>query len=132
MAGRWDKDATETKVYSSLGVQDVPSAANYVLECLVIPQTVEYETVNLNGTVGTGTTKAKPYVHVQYVMENETFDAYYNLAALFGADGTTGNTSVTLSEAYQNTLNIIFDPAGIEFSTSTTAWSNGSSSTTIE
>ena len=128
MDTRWSKSSTTNK-YTSLAVDEVsyvPSGATYVLECLVIPQTVEYEAVNLDGTG----TKTKPYVHVQYVMQGETFNAYYNLAALFGADGTD-KTSVNLSEAQQNTLNIIFNPAGIEFSTSTTAWTSGTGSTTI-
>ena len=145
LASRWATVASGTveAEYKNYDVTnyEITTNANYILECLLIPQAAAYENVALDGTVttvtpadtegGTPTTTTSPissatapYIHIQYKIDNETFDAYYNLAALFGADGTTGKTSATFSEAYQNTLNITISPVGIEFSTSGCAWTS--------
>ena len=136
MDSRWVKDTSVKTDYVSTTSVNVPygTTGTYVLEALVIPQTVKYEALGLDGTGD----KTEPYVHVQYQMGTapnvETYNAYYNLAALFGADGTT-KTSVELSEACLNTLHFIFNPSGIVFSTTTTSWGPGNTNgagTTIE
>lgn len=58
-------------------------------------------------------------------MENgytESFEAYFNLAAAFGA--TDGNDEVCFNEGWQNTLNIIIDASKISFSADVYEWDN--------
>ena len=132
---RWTTAGT-SEVYTSIG-GTVPTTAQYALECLLIPQTVSYEEVPLAGLQS----YTAPYICVDYKIANctdnsgvatyESYKAYYNLAALFGARTTDDRTTpeneaeVTFSEACQSTLNIIFAPAGIQFSTSYTDWASG-------
>lgn len=132
---RWATSETSVN-YTSIG-GTVPSTPQYALECLLIPQTVAYEEVSLAGK----DRYSAPYICVDYKIANgtdnsgvttyELYKAYYNLAALFGASSTddqntdANETIVTFSEACQNTLNITFAPAGIQFSTSYTDWASG-------
>lgn len=134
---RWTSASTNSyngyKVSSDAGIT-VPATPSYILECLLIPQIAEYQSVALAGE--NSYNEKAPYIHVQYKIDSEIFDAYYNLAALFGAtsdDGQTTNVKeneVTFSEAHQSTLNITFSPQGIEFSTTTTGW--GAENTTTD
>lgn len=126
---RWTSASTDTyngyKVSSDAGIT-VPTTASYILECLLIPQIAKYQFVALAGE--NSYNEQAPYIHVQYTIDSEIFDAYYNLAALFGAtldDKETAEQNeneVTFSEAYQSTLNITFSPQGITFTTATTDW----------
>lgn len=129
---RWVTDQTTVQYTSIDGT--VTTTAQYVLECLLIPQAVSYEEVALAGE----DSYSHPYICVDYKIENgtdqsgqptyEEFKAFYNLAALFGAEETDNQnttedeTMVTFSEACQSTLNITFNPTGIVFSTTTTNW----------
>ena len=134
---RWSSSATTAyngyKVASNTGIT-VPTTASYILECLLIPQIAKYQSVALAGE--NSYDENAPYIHVQYMIDSEIFDAYYNLAALFGATSDDTNTNdkkeneVTFSEACQSTLNITFNPTGIEFSTTTTNW--GAENTTTD
>ena len=53
----------------------------------------------------------------------EEFTAYFNLAAAFGMDGTTGKTAIAFNEGWQNTLNITIQPAEIQFCAKVAEWS---------
>lgn len=126
---RWTSASTNVysgyKVSSDAGII-VPTTASYILECLLIPQIAEYQSVALAGE--NSYNEKAPYIHVQYTIDSEIFDAYYNLAALFGATSDNNQTTekkeneVTFNEAHQSTLNITFSPQGITFSTTTTDW----------
>ena len=125
---RWTLAETSL-VYNSLKEEVLTVAgteAEYMLQSLVIPQTVAYEDVALDGR-GLTTTSA-PYICITYTIADgdkseEQFVAYYNLAAVFGA--TEG--AVAFNEGWQNTLKITIKPAAIEFSANTAVWADGTS-----
>lgn len=79
----------------------------YILQSLVIPQTVKFETVSKDGKVGGNKVGAsnKPYIKVAYRIgtgdTQEKFVAYYNLA-----DAFSKSDSLNFNEGWQYTLNI--------------------------
>ncbi|MDO4824000.1 MAG: hypothetical protein Q4A08_07530 [Bacteroidales bacterium] len=94
-AGRWNNqstaytfgptfntsdDAIETNPYwSGTPTNVITTSYNYFYQGLVIPQTVGYESINLNGS----STETKPYLYIKYSIDGEYFEAYYNLASTF-------------------------------------------------
>lgn len=109
----------------------------YVLQSLVIPQKIAFQAVERSGKVkysSSGTEQEReltlndaPYIKLKYTIsvENgytESFEAYFNLAAAFGATDTT--TDVCFNEGWQNTLNIIIDASKISFSADVYWWDN--------
>lgn len=74
------------------------------------------------------TTDPKPYFYIKYTINNEEFEAYYNLAAAFGATVSDGNdqngdeTKIAFNEGWQNTLNIVINPTAIEFTADVADW----------
>ena len=95
--------------------------ANYVVEALIIPQTAGVEAIELDGS----TTETEPYIAISYSVYNSTettpedFVAYYNLATLFGKNGTQ---TLAFNEGWQNTLNITIEPGLISFDAKVAAW----------
>ena len=65
---------------------------------------------------------SKPYFVLIYTIGNEEFKAYYNLANAFGMDGTSNKTKIAFNEGWQNTLNILLNPAKIEFDADIYEW----------
>ena len=57
-------------------------AYKYVCQSLVIPQQVEYEAINLDGTSAT----TKPYINVQFKIDGQPYSYFYNLAAVFSPE----------------------------------------------
>ena len=51
----------------------------------------------------------------------ETFKAFFNLAAAFGADATN-NTTIAFNEGWQNTLHITIDATQITFTPDVYRW----------
>ena len=145
---RWSvTDYSANKInYESLEEEELHEAssttpAEYMLQSLVIPQTVAYEPIALDGT-GIANATA-PYICITYTIadgytndsgdfvttSSEQFVAYYNLAAAFGLRPTTNNDgSVTpasplaFNEGWQNTLNITLQPGAISFSANVATW----------
>jgi hypothetical protein len=95
--------------------------ANYVVEALIIPQTAGVEAIELDGS----TDETKPYIAISYSVYNSTettheeFVAYYNLATLFGKNGSQ---TLAFNEGWQNTLNITIEPGLISFDAKVAAW----------
>ncbi len=89
---------------------------NYVIQSLVIPQEVDYQSVKTDGSNLGASPEA--YLEIIYNINRETFKAYYNLAAVFGASAG----SIPFNEGYQNTLTITIDPAAISFNSSVASW----------
>ena len=107
---RWSALGTQ---YTLSSIQDyvVTNSAAYVLQSLVIPQTVacETEAVKLDGSNLNATESSrKPYLKIVYTIDPdgtpasgtnapaETYTAYYNLAAVFGAGTATSYASTVL------------------------------------
>lgn len=113
----------------------------YVLQSLVMPQTVKYEAIN----AGTGkkaadaTDAAETYVCVKFNIGTESYTTYVNLAAAFGAkedDTATADIDESLiafNEGWQNTLRITIDASAITFTANAYNWEDGADSNyTIE
>lgn len=89
----------------------VTEVKQWIYQGLVIPQTVEVEAINLDGTKSDGEVVAKPYLTINYsisttsgtVTNTQEYSYNYNLADLFNGDGT-GN--IDFCEGWQNNLNI--------------------------
>lgn len=98
----------------------VESAEKYVLQSLVMPQEVTYESVKRDGSDN----ESKPYLKLVYTIVNdtyeETFKAYFNLAAAFGANAT--NNTIAFNEGWQNTLHITIDATQITFKPDVYQW----------
>jgi len=109
---RWSAQGTQ---YTLFSIQDyvVTNSAAYVLQSLVIPQTVacETEAVKLDGSNLNATESSrKPYLKIVYTIDPdgtpaqgqpanapaETYTAYYNLAAVFGAGTSKSYASTVL------------------------------------
>ncbi|MDO4824001.1 MAG: hypothetical protein Q4A08_07535 [Bacteroidales bacterium] len=54
---------------------------NYFYQGLVVPQTIKYESLKIDGTDKTAT--SAPYLEISYTIDGEPFTYYYNLAAAF-------------------------------------------------
>lgn len=86
---RWNlSSASTTETISNTNLLDlsVPTPNNiaisdykYVCQSLVIPQKAEYEVVALDGS----STKTKPYINVQFKIDDQPYSYFYNLAAVF-------------------------------------------------
>lgn len=118
---RWTKTADKT-TYEYPIEYSVPATTgqdNYVIEALIMPQTTEVETVALDGT---GTIE-DAYIKIEYTLTQggnaEKFEAFYNLAAIFGV---TGTNKLAFNEGWQNTLNITLSPAAITFKANVALW----------
>lgn len=102
----------------------VESAEKYVLQSLVMPQEVTYEPVKRDGS--NIRNESKPYLKLVYTIVNdtyeETFKAFFNLAAAFGADATNNNTTIAFNEGWQNTLHITIDATKITFDPDVYQW----------
>lgn len=129
--------ATETTITADV---------NYVYQALCIPQAVGEEKVNLNGkasaAVGTEgqdgyvaavnavSTTSKPYIEIEYTLNDEPFKYYYNLADVFNGAATT---DVNFCEGWQNNLTITIKPAAIEFDAEVYEWvTKNTGSTTVQ
>lgn len=125
---RWNPTNNVTS-YTSLLNEELTTAAQYMLQSLVIPQPAEYEDVTLAGPA-LNQSYTKPYFKITYTIKemdnsnptielsSEEFTAYYNLANAFGL--TSG--SLAFNEGWQNTLNITIKPTAIEFTGKVATW----------
>lgn len=115
---RWTPAATPvtTNQYAYTTNLALTTNAQYIIESLVIPQNVDFEAIETDGT----TVETKPFLEVIYTINGEEYKAYYNLAATFGK--TTGQ-SLPFNEGWQNTLTITISPASITFAGNVSTWS---------
>ena len=142
---RWEVATNDSKVtYVANALDGVNNTAQYILQSLVLPQEVEYEDITLDGKSG-GTsvsTTNEPYIKIVYKITTtatasgqtdvtETYTAYYNLAAVFVSNATSG-TKVAFNEGWQNTLNITIDAAQITFTPDVYEWKDTDPSGSIE
>lgn len=137
---RWTT-TDDTKDYTFNTEFNLTTENNYMLQSLVIPQDVTYQKVKTDGTDLGQTPQA--YIKIQYTINDEIFNAYYNLAAVFGATSTTTtdnsgvstttNGTIAFNEGWQNTLTITIAPAEINFEGNVAAWvDNKNEGITIE
>lgn len=107
----------------------VASGDTYIYQGLIIPQTVETETVALNAANAT-----KPYIKIGYTLQQASGDAVidipggayeytYNLADLFNGKNDDLGT-ITFNEGWQNNLKITIKPDIIEFCAEVFEWAD--------
>lgn len=115
---RWTPAATPvtTNQYAYISDLALTTDDQYIIESLVIPQNVDFEAIETDGT----TVETKPYLEVIYTINGEQYKAYYNLAATFGK---TAGQSLPFNEGWQNTLTITISPASITFAGNVSTWS---------
>lgn len=115
---RWTPAATPvtTNQYAYISNLALTTDDQYIIESLVIPQNVDFEAIETDGT----TVETKPYLEVIYTINGEQYKAYYNLAATFGK---TAGQSLPFNEGWQNTLTITISPASITFAGNVSTWS---------
>lgn len=115
------------------GAEVQEGVERHVIQTLVVPQGVAYETINMNGA---GVTLASaPYLCVEYGVENgtetvggetkktfEKFKKYYNLAQIFGVTGVGGDTELAFNEGWENTLTLTIGPKSIDFKATVATW----------
>ena len=146
---RWtpSDEAGDKVTYVANALSDVKSdyttdIDNYILQSLVIPQTIEYEEIKLDGSTSS---PLQPYMKIVYKIttgtgndtNTETYTAYYNLAAAFGATEPSNTAEgrynkVAFNEGWQNTLNITIDAAQITFTPDVYQWQDTDPSGSIE
>lgn len=75
-------DAVFVKASDATAATNIISTTyNYVYQGLVIPQSVEYEGVKIDGS--NKDDLEKPYLKISYTIDGEPFTSYFNLAQLF-------------------------------------------------
>lgn len=117
---RWElaNPAVTTSDYKYATNYALTSNNDYILQSLVIPQEVKYQSVKTDGSnLGTS---PEAYLEIVYTINEEIFKAYYNLAAVFGSS----SANVPFNEGYQNTLTITIAPEAINFTSNVALWVN--------
>lgn len=99
---------------------EVTKDASHVIQSLVMPQTVVYESIDRDGTNNAGANA--PYLYIEYTIGGEPFNASYNLANAFGK--TEVGEVVSFFEGWQNTLNITLNASSIVFEAVTYKWAD--------
>lgn len=132
---RWTNQGTPGNYVATrdTGVVVQEGVERHVIQTLVVPQGVAYETINMNGT-GLSNSSA-PYLCVEYGIENgtkleggktvktfEKFKKYYNLAQIFGVTGVGGDTELAFNEGWENTLTLTIGPKSIDFKAAVATW----------
>lgn len=108
----WDVDYSITGFTGTTGVGITTNTDAYFIQSLVIPQEIETEDIDINGT---GTIN-KAYFKIAYTIGGEPYYGYYNLAKAMGEN------KFTFGEGWQNTLTITIHPDGIKFAGSVAEW----------
>ena len=136
---RWNTTSSPVFDYTYTTASTVNTAESFVLQSLVIPQTVSYENVTLDGKSNGSdlTTTNAPYIYIKYNIKaatndqtGENFVRYINLAKAFGKSAE--NESVAFNEGWQNTLHITIDADVISFDADVYRWAENNSSITNE
>ena len=114
-AARWSSLGVEgTYELAGKPIDDIAADdARYIIQSLVIPQTVIVEDIDVDGSG----TKDEAYFEIQYTIDGEQYHGFYNLAKAM-----SGAANYTFGEGWQNNLTITINPAGITFSGDVSTW----------
>lgn len=136
---RWTGQ-TGTVDYTAANEADIVvgdgTTKQYILQSLVVPQNIVWKSILANGTDAASCSAPEAYFMIKYKIANntwtgdkeETYEAYYNLAAAFGAtaDDTSTNDKkedeISFTEGWQNNLTLIINPDKIEFDAKVSEW----------
>ena len=97
---------------------------HYVLEQLIIPQTIDKYTGN---DLPSLSEYDEACIYVEYTIGSETFKSYSPLANIF-----TDETTYSFEGGKQYTLNITVGPKPIEFTTSVAGWDSPNTDTDLD
>lgn len=111
----WNVDGTYTLSQGTAVNQVITEEAVYTHQYLVIPQKVNYESIDTNGS----SANSQAYFRIDYTIDDEAYYAYYNLADAFGK-----KVFLDFNEGWENTLTITINPAVIEFDAEVSEWAN--------
>lgn len=121
-SSRWASSrANSSYTLSSCSYDNVSETARYVIGSLIIPQSVGFESLGLDGTltetqVAVGSSD-KPYMYVEYSIDGQTFYGYYNLSKLMNSDN-----SFDFKEGYNYNITINIAPKNLSFNCNTYNW----------
>lgn len=113
---RWTSKDSGTYVPKSIAIDSVrKDSAVFVLQTLIIPQEITYDSIDVNGTQPKDSNKkldkdSKPYLKLCYRIDGEKYVGFFNLAAAFKADKT--KDKVSFNEGWQNNLTITLGDDG--------------------
>lgn len=116
----WETIDNSYITYNTGAVCEVSVDEKYLLQSLIIPQTATYASIDTDGS----NKGDYPYIWIQYTIQDETvanstpetFNAYYNLADVFG------DAALAITAGYRYTLGITISPNAIEFDGDVTNW----------
>lgn len=122
---RWTRSTPTTvdNKYNNAGeIIGATATDQYVIQALVMPQTAEYEKININGN--DAESSAKPYIKITYSVttggvEQPNCTYYYNLA-----DAFKQTLGLVFNEGWQNNLTITITPDDISFVGKVAIWAN--------
>lgn len=110
-------------------LKNVPDSVNdkteyseyYWFQTLVFPQTLTCDTVGAQANA-----PASKYLYIEYTIGTEPFQAYYDLAYVFGCsqDTTDNNNKYDLEQGSEYTINIKVGPDPIIFEANTSKWAD--------
>jgi len=114
------KDYTPTAITlaSTSSTTGVTQTAQYVLETLIIPQDITFETIDIDGSG----THNQAYIRIDYTIDGQDYYGFYNLAKCFNATATSGSNTVAFCEGWQNNLTITINPNAIQFTGEVFGW----------
>lgn len=136
---RWT-DQTGTVDYTAANEANIVvgdgTTKQYILQSLVVPQNIVWKSFSANGADATSCSAPEAYFMIKYKIANntwtgdkeETYEAYYNLAAAFGATADDESTNdkkedeISFTEGWQNNLTLIINPDKIEFDAKVSEW----------
>lgn len=126
-AGQYARWTTTTKANYKYEINYLADQeTKYVIEALMLPQAVEMETINADGT---GTIE-KPYLYIKYTIWNnakdagQTYEAYYNLATILTKKTNVEASNTAFNEGWQNNINITISPNKIDFDANVAEWAD--------
>lgn len=142
--GRWDNQSGSVNYTSTNEADFVVNSwtwgtsedGNYILQALVVPQTITFHTIKHDGSDASSSTTPNAYFMIEYEISNDTwtgdktenYKAYFNLAAAFGATADDPNTAnvneseIDFNEGWQNNLILNINPDKIEFDAEVSKW----------
>lgn len=113
--GTYDRDITADY---SLTAQTNYSGC-YWLETLMFPQTT---TCSILGAQSTATAMNDMYLYIKYQIGSETYEAYYDFAAIWIGNAAAVNDEFSFAQGSEYTLTLTVGPDPIHFAAQVTQW----------
>ena len=89
----------------------------YWIQTLIFPQTLKCDTIGAQTTA-----QNSKYLYIEYAIGEEIFNAYYDLAYVFGSTMEASNNTYELKQGSEYTININVGPDPITFEAKASKW----------